>query len=217
MRSLGMFRPLRPKALFLIGAGLASLAAIGCTSPSASIPHGHDYRNKMVVSVSEQRMLLVSNGQPVKSYKISTSKYGLGDRPGSYRTPLGRMQVARKIGHNAPAGSVFKNRRRTGEILKPNAKGRDPIVSRILWLNGTEERNRNAFSRKIYIHGTTEEKRLGKAVSFGCIRMSSRDVVDLFDRVGHGADVFVIRGPIRARNSQDTLALLRRLAEDMDG
>lgn len=205
-------RVLPPLAL-----GLTSLVLFSCTNPSASIPHGHDYRNKMIVSVRDQRLLLCSNGEPVKSYKISTSKYGLSDRPGSYGTPLGRMQVARKIGHRAPLGSVFKNRRRTGEILKPNAKGRDPIVTRILWLRGTENRNRNAFHRKIYIHGTTEERRLGKAVSYGCIRMASRDVRDLFNRVGRGADVFVIRGPIRARSSQDTLALLRRLASDMEG
>lgn len=212
-----MLRRLIPGILPVLVPALAILVLTGCTDPTALIPRGHDYRNKMIVSVEDQRLLLVSNGEPVKSYKISTSKYGLGDQPGSYRTPLGRMQVARKIGHRAPLGSVFKNRRRTGEILKPNAKGRDPIVTRILWLKGTERRNINAFRRKIYIHGTTEERRLGKAVSYGCIRMASRDVRDLFNRVGHGADVFVIRGPIRKNSSEDTLALLRQLARDMDG
>jgi lipoprotein-anchoring transpeptidase ErfK/SrfK len=105
--------------------------------------------------------------------------------------------VARKIGDNAPLGSVFKSRRPTGEILKPNAPGRDPVVTRILWLSGTEARNRNAFRRTIYIHGTPEERRLGAPASYGCIRMASRDVADLYDRVGYGADVFVIRGSIQ--------------------
>lgn len=186
------------------------LAAIGC-APSNSIPKGTDYKNKMVVSVKDQRMLLVSNGIPVKSYKVSTSKYGLGDQPGSYRTPLGRMQVAQKIGHRAPLGSVFKSRRRTGEILRPNAKGRDPIVTRIIWLKGTEYRNRNAFNRKIYIHGTTEERRLGYPVSYGCIRMGSRDIRDLFNRVGYGADLFVIRGSIKDKSQDETAALISRL------
>ena len=202
------------KLAVLVAAGLG---AVSCSHHTASIPKGTDYRNKMVVSVKDQKMLLVSDGIPVKSYKISTSKYGLGDQPGSYRTPLGRMQVARKIGHRAPLGSVFKSRRRTGEILRPNAKGRDPIVTRIIWLKGTERRNRNAYKRLIYIHGTTEEKRLGEPVSFGCIRMGSRDVRDLFNRVGYGADLFVIRGSIKDKDPDDTVALISRLKAGKGG
>jgi lipoprotein-anchoring transpeptidase ErfK/SrfK len=155
-----------------------------------------DTRNKMIVSVRDQRMLLVHDGKPVKTYKVSTSKFGLGDWPGSYRTPLGRMEVARKIGNHAPKGAVFKHRRRTGEILKPNAPGRDPIVTRIIWLKGKERRNRRAFRRFIYIHGTPEEWRLGHPASYGCIRMGSRDIVDLYRRIGVGAEVRVIRSPL---------------------
>jgi len=186
---------------------IALAAACGLTSCSTGgfAGIGKDNQNKMIVSINDQKMLLVRDGVPVKSYKISTSKFGCGDRPGSNCTPLGRLQVAKKIGCDSPLGSVFKSRRRTGEILKPNAPGRDPIVTRILWLKGTEQRNRNAFRRTIYIHGTPEEHRLGRPASYGCIRMSSRDVADLYDRVGYGADVFVIRKSIRsssARNSQ---------------
>ncbi|MGA0900558.1 MAG: L,D-transpeptidase family protein [Luteolibacter sp.] len=200
---------LRKHFFALFATLVACFGAVSCSNISA--PKGQDYKNKMVVSVKDQRMLLVSNGVPVKSYKISTSKYGLGDKPGSYRTPLGQMQVAKKIGHRAPLGSVFKSRRRTGEILKPNAKGRDPIVTRILWLKGMESRNRNAYKRLIYIHGTTEESRLGQPVSFGCIRMSSRDVRDLYNRVGWGADVFVIRDSIQEPKADSAVALLNRL------
>lgn len=160
-----------------------------------------DTRNKMIISVRDQKMLLVHDGKPVKTYKVSTSKFGCGDRPGSNCTPLGRMQVAQKIGGNAPLGSVFKSRRRTGEILRPNEPGRDPVVTRILWLRGTESRNRNAFRRTIYIHGTPEERRLGRPASYGCIRMASKDVADLYQRVGNGADVFVIRNSIKTNAS----------------
>jgi lipoprotein-anchoring transpeptidase ErfK/SrfK len=159
---------------------------------------GKDTRNKMVVSVRDQKMLLVRDGTPVKTYKISTSKFGVGDNPGSNRTPVGHLKVAKKIGDQAPIGSVFKNRRRTGEVLKPNAPGRDPVVTRILWLTGAENRNRNTYRRTIYIHGTPEECRLGAPASYGCIRMSSRDVADLYKRVGYGADVFIIRGSIQS-------------------
>lgn len=177
---------------------LLGLAATLLFTSCGSIPFGRDNRNKMIVSVRDQKMLLVRDGKPVKTYRVSTSKFGLGDQPGSNRTPTGRLQIARKIGGNAPIGAVFKNRRPTGEVLKPNAPGRDPVVTRILWLSGTEARNRNTFRRTIYIHGTPEERRLGSPASYGCIRMSSRDVADLFDRVGHGADVFVIRGSIQS-------------------
>ena len=199
MSGLSMPRLLPPAVLGLLGCLIFS----SCGSSSFL---GRDTRNKMIVSVHDQKMLLVRDGKPVKTYKVSTSKFGVGDTPNSNRTPLGHMRVAKKIGHNAPLGSVFKNRRSTGEILKPNAPGRDPVVTRILWLKGQEDRNRNAFRRTIYIHGTPEERRLGAPSSYGCIRMSSRDVADLYDRIGYGADVFVIRGSIQSRKASQATA-----------
>lgn len=198
-----------PRALCL--GFLSLLAAIGLSSCGSNSFFGRDTRHKVIVSVSDQQMLLVRDGAPVKTYRVSTSKFGIGDKPGSNRTPLGHLRVAKKIGNAAPQGAVFKSRRPTGEILKPNSPGRDPVVTRILWLNGLEERNRNAFRRTIYIHGTPEEKRLGHPASYGCIRMASRDIVDLYNRVGHGADVFIIRGPIQSgrRNGQATAAISR--------
>lgn len=170
---------------------LSSFSALTSCGPTI------DKRNKMIVSVRDQKMLLLRDGKPIKSYKVSTSKFGVGDVPSSNRTPLGRMKVAKKIGDGQPAGAVFKSRKPTGEVLEPNAPGRDPIVSRILWLTGTESHNRNAFRRYIYIHGTPEQYRLGTPASYGCIRMGTKDVVDLYNRVGTGADVHVIRGSIR--------------------
>jgi lipoprotein-anchoring transpeptidase ErfK/SrfK len=174
----------------------------------------------MIVSVTDQRMLLVHDGKPVKSYSVSTSKFGIGSERGSNRTPLGRMEVARKIGDGAPSGMVFKSRRPTGEVLRPNAPGRDPIVSRIMWLNGTETHNRNTYGRCVYIHGTPEEWRLGSPASYGCIRMGMKDVVDLYDRIGEGAEVRVMRGSlletwagqeyVRKHSSEELLGVAQR-------
>jgi L,D-transpeptidase catalytic domain len=194
----------KPRRILLAIAGL--IAPLLLNSCGSSSFFGRDTRNKMIVSVNDQKMLLVHDGKPVKTYKISTSKFGVGDTPNSHRTPLGRLQVAKKIGCDAPAGAVFKSRRPTGEVLKPNSPGRDPIVSRILWLTGTEDRNRNTYRRTIYIHGTPEEKRLGAPASYGCIRMGSKDVIDLYDRIGHGADVFVIRGSIQSKSANQASA-----------
>jgi len=171
---------------------IAGVSAFGLSSCGG----GRDNRNKMIVSVRDQRMLLTKDGKPVKVYPISTSKFGVGDGPGTNHTPLGKMEVAKKIGDSARRGTVFKHRRPTGEVLKPNAPGRDPIVTRIMWLKGREYHNRNAFRRYIYIHGTPEEWRLGRPASYGCIRMGSRDIVDLYRRTGLGAEVKVIRGSL---------------------
>ena len=177
----------RPVLTILSGAAALLLCSCGAQ---------FDTLNKVLVSVRDQRMMVVKDGIAVKSYPVSTSKYGLGDKPGSRRTPLGTMKIARKIGSGAPSGAVFKSRRRTGEVLRPNAPGRDPIVSRILWLQGTQYKNRNAYRRYIYIHGTPEEWRVGSPASYGCIRMKSRDVIDLYQRVGVGAEVRIIRGSL---------------------
>lgn len=153
-----------------------------------------DTHHRLIVSVPDQKMLVLTDGKPVAVYKISTSKFGTGDREGSYATPLGHLCVRKKIGGGAPLGTVFKSRKPTGEILQPDAPGRDPIVSRILWLDGLEAHNSNAFSRCIYIHGTPQETFLGAPASFGCIRMRSRDVAKVYDLVGHGARVEIVEG-----------------------
>ena len=119
----------------------------------------------MLVSVRDQKIAVYKEGRRVATYPISTSKFGLGDKPGSNRTPIGKMEVARKIGGGQPLGMVFKGRRPTGEVLRPNAPGRDPIVTRILWLRGKEQKTRNAYRRFIYIHGTPEERKIGRPAS----------------------------------------------------
>ena len=150
-------------------------------------------KSDVIVSVRDQKRAVGREGRWGKTYPISTSKFGLGDRRGSGRTPLGSMKVARKIGEGAPSGAVFKSRQRTGEVIPPNAPGRDPIVTRIMWLQGMEFVNRNAFSRYIYIHGTPEERRIGHPASYGCIRMKSKDIIDLYKRLQVGDEVEVVR------------------------
>jgi lipoprotein-anchoring transpeptidase ErfK/SrfK len=93
-------------------------------------------------------------------------------------------------------GAVFKDRRRTGEIVATNAPGRDPIVTRIIWLRGLEQQNANAYRRAIYIHGTPEERNIGRPASYGCIRMCSRDIVHLYDLIGRGAEVTIVNEPL---------------------
>jgi lipoprotein-anchoring transpeptidase ErfK/SrfK len=155
-----------------------------------------DTSHKIVISIPEQRMLVLEDGRPIAQYQVSTSKFCLSDTPGSRGTPLGELEIAKKIGGNAPAGAVFKDQRPTGEILRPDTPGRDPIVSRILWLRGLEACNQNAYRRYIYIHGTAAEAQIGTPASFGCIRMRSADVIQLYNTVGVGAKVDITQETI---------------------
>lgn len=176
-------------ARLLATAGLCG--ALICSSCSQGDP-----RNEVIVSVKDQRMLVIHAGVAVKSYPVSTSKFGTGDRRGSHCTPIGKMEVARKIGRGSAAGTVFKGRKKTGEVLKANAPGRDPIVSRIIWLNGKQRSTKNAFGRYIYIHGTPEERTIGTPQSYGCIRMKSSDIISLYNELAVGSAVKVIHGPL---------------------
>jgi lipoprotein-anchoring transpeptidase ErfK/SrfK len=167
-------------------------------SACSTLPDVEAKKAAVIVSVPDQRLAILRPGRSPKVYRVSTGFRGTGDRLGSYATPTGTHVVAQKIGAGAPLGSVFKGGHRTGEVIKPNSPGRDPIVTRIIWLRGLQRQNANAFQRHIYIHGTPEERRLGKPVSWGCIRMSSRDVVSVFDAVRVGTVVHISESPLPA-------------------
>jgi lipoprotein-anchoring transpeptidase ErfK/SrfK len=175
--------------------GLRVLAAIivaaligSCVAP--------DRQHQIVISARDQRLALLDRGSVMAIYPVSTSKFGLGDWLGSSYTPLGKLEIAKKIGDNAVPGTVFKDRRRTGEIVLPDSLGRDPIVTRIMWLRGLEPQNANAYSRYIYIHGTPEERFIGMRASYGCIRMRSSDIINLYEIVGVGAEVTIVDVPL---------------------
>ncbi len=173
---------LRPVALIL--------SVISATSVFAVAPV--DNSNQVIISVRDQKMVFMRNGSKVATYPISTSMFGLGDAWGRMTTPLGYLAVEKKIGDNVPVGAVFHKRRLTGEVLQPNAPGRDPITTRIIWLRGLEAQNAHAFQRCIYIHGTPEENKIGRPASYGCIRMKSKDVAELYDQLPVGAVVQII-------------------------
>jgi lipoprotein-anchoring transpeptidase ErfK/SrfK len=188
-----------------LSASLTALLLLLSLRPSASAG------TEIIVSVPEQRLVILENGLRVGQFPVSTSKFGIGDRPRSYATPLGTLQVASKTGAGAPVGAVFKGKRRTGEILRPNSRGRDPIVTRILHLRGLERGNSRAYSRGIYIHGTAEERKIGRPASYGCIRMKSRDVIRVFERVPVGAIVEIVN--VTLHRALREVAGARRLAE----
>ena len=143
------------------------------------------------------------NGVRIKSYLVSTSKYGVGQEMGSYKTPIGKHYIRAKIGDGAPSNAVFVSRRRTGEIfnsdLREQFPQRDWILTRIMWLSGCELGvNRlgqvDTMRRFIYIHGAPDDVEMGIAGSIGCIRMRNADLVELFNLVDVGTSVNIDSG-----------------------
>jgi lipoprotein-anchoring transpeptidase ErfK/SrfK len=181
-------------------------AALVCLAAAIFHPTCAMASHSVVVSVPDQTLALIDNGVVTAKFPVSTSKFGLGDNPGSYATPTGSLEIASKIGANAPLGAVFKSRTMTGEILPPNARGRDPIVTRILWLRGLEKSNARAYGRNIYIHGTPVEKLIGRPVSYGCIRMRSQDVTRLFGAVRVGTKIDILNAGLNRAIAQAALA-----------
>ena len=147
---------------------------------------------KIYIDAAKQELSLMDGDKVVKRYLVSTAKNGLGEKNGSFCTPRGRHIVRAKIGAGQPPGAVFVRRRPTGEVWTPemHAKypGRDWILTRILWLSGTERgKNRlgdvDTMRRYIYIHGSHDLAEMGKPGSIGCVRMRNKDIVELYDLV----------------------------------
>ena len=165
------------------------LALVSC-SHSADRPPRAVVRDGVAITLKDQKLTVLRNGAKVRDYSISSSKFGMGTSKGSNRTPLGIHAVTKKVGDGQPAGMVFKGCRPTGEVVQADA-GRDPIVTRVIQLAGLESFNSNSHSRRIYIHGTPEERNIGRPASYGCIRMRSEDVVDLYPWVYRGMPVAI--------------------------
>jgi len=134
------------------------------------------------ISVARQQLKLKRGRKTEHTFPISTSKFGLGSKEGSMKTPFGRFRIAEKIGGNLPPETAFKSRKPARASAKA-LRSHDLVMSRILWLDGLEPRNANTYARYIYIHGTNHEEALGEPASHGCIRMRNTDVAALFDLV----------------------------------
>jgi lipoprotein-anchoring transpeptidase ErfK/SrfK len=150
--------------------------------------------------VSQTLEFIDDNGNVIRRYRVSTSKNGPGELNGSFRTPRGRHVIRAKIGDGQPVNTVFVERRPTGEVysaeLAARFPGRDWILTRILWLSGSEPGfNRlgdvDTMRRAIYIHGSPDSAEMGLPGSHGCVRMRNSDIVELFDLVPAGTPVVI--------------------------
>lgn len=148
-------------------------------------------RPRIEVCVATQRLRLWDGLRLVHDWPCSTSKFGLGYVEGSNKTPLGAFRVREKHGEEAETGTIFKSRKPVGHWEPGTPPNGDLVLTRILWLEGLEPRNGNTFQRYIYIHGTDDERGIGRRGSHGCVRMRNADVIRLFDLVPEGTQVWI--------------------------
>ena len=153
----------------------------------------------LTVSIAEQTISLFEQNKFVKNFPCSTSRFGIGQVEGSNCTPLGLHRIVEKIGAGEPAGTVFKSRKVVGHTSQPEFEDAK-ITTRILWLEGLEPGvnkgfngsvNVDSHTRYIYIHGTADQKSIGKPSSCGCIHLSDADLIPLFDLLPAGTLVWI--------------------------
>lgn len=157
----------------------------------------------LVVCANNQTLSVYKKGSEIKKYKISTSKKGLGQIVNSEMTPLGLHRICSKFGGNADPYTIFRARKNMGEIWssKKKYKTDDLVLTRILCLEGLQEGHNlgsnekglcvDSHKRLIYIHATNHEEDLGKPASKGCIRMSTSDIIELYDEVPDSSLVWI--------------------------
>ena len=160
-----------------------------------------DFKELIFISIKEQKLYYIKNDKIINSFIISSSKYGTGNKEGSNKTPIGLHKIKEKHGENVPTNGKMIGRIFYGKLATiyndMTISQEDDITSRILWLEGLEEgKNKgvgiDSYKRYIYIHGTSEEGRLGIPASNGCIRMKNKDVIDLYKMAEVGTLVLIL-------------------------
>ncbi len=193
----------------ILAIGLFALSTSFATSPMITFLKeyleikytGVEFERFIYVAAKQQKLYLVEGNDVVATYTISTAKEGVGSTRGSFQTPEGLHKIADKIGEGEELNTIIKSKQPTTEkaeiISSPSSTKIDLITTRVMHLRGMEEgvnsgEGVDSYSRGIFIHGTHEEGLLGIPASKGCIRMSNKDVVDLFDRVEVGTFVVIL-------------------------
>lgn len=162
---------------------------------------GTSYQEILFVSISEQKLYHIKDNTIIKEYSISSAKKGVGNVKNSDKTPLGLHSIKEKHGNNTPTNGRMIGRVFYGQIATifndTTTSKTDDITSRLLWLTGEEEGinkggNVDSYQRYIYIHGTSEEGKIGTPVSHGCIRMINKEVIELFSLVKLNTKVLIL-------------------------
>ena len=155
----------------------------------------------LVQSIETQTLLLCEKETIIGRIDASTSRFGIGIRESSLKTPPGLHRIKEKIGYAAPPGRIFRERRDTGIDWDGSSTEDNLVLTRILRLEGLEEGiNKgpgvDSYERCIYIHGTNREDLVGTPLSHGCIALRNPDILRLFEIVREGTLVYIDPPPL---------------------
>lgn len=124
--------------------------------------------------VLSERKLYVYQGDSIKvSYPVAVGKT-------DWETPTGEFQVMNMVENPAWENPFVSYK----DIREPGVEN-NPLGERWIgfWSDGTDE---------IGFHGTYQRDSIGKAISYGCVRMYNEDVRQLYEIVTIGTPVKVV-------------------------
>ena len=134
-------------------------------SQQPNIPEPKVSRREIIVSIPDRKLALLEDGQVVKVYKVAV---GASVSP----SPTGSFEVVNRL----ERPTYYHPHK----VIPPGPD--NPLGTRWIGLN----------KRGFGIHGTNEPRSIGRAASHGCIRMSRRDLEELFRLVRVGDDVQIV-------------------------
>lgn len=161
--------------LILLAAVVVVAASIAPAQASAGLELSGYSPGTIVISQEQRRLFLVTGDNDPISYPVAVGRPGKQWRgtvriDGKYRNPAW-----------APPAEVKRAEPWLPNYI-PGGSPRNPMGVRALTLSGDE----------YAIHGTNRPESIGKAASYGCIRMSNHNITDLFDRVEVGTPVVLL-------------------------
>ncbi len=135
----------------------------------------------IVIDPRKRFLYLVEAPGRARRYGVGVGKAGLAFQGGAV------IGSKAKWPRWTPTKNMIKRNPKYRKFAKgvPGGPG-NPLGARALYLY------RNGRDTMFRIHGTTQPRSIGRAVSNGCIRMLNSHVKDLYRRVPRGARVVVI-------------------------
>jgi lipoprotein-anchoring transpeptidase ErfK/SrfK len=172
-----MFMKMTRRHWFAFALGALTLAGAQPAAARDVVGFGGSYHPGTIVIVTQARELyfVLGGGQAIR-YPVGVGRAGMAWQ--------GRAQIAEKFLKPAwgpPADIAVANP--NIPLVIPGGSPRNPMGAAAMGLN------RGNYA----IHGTNEPGSIGRFVSHGCIRMFNEDILDLYQRVPVGTEVFVLR------------------------
>jgi murein L,D-transpeptidase YcbB/YkuD len=133
-------------------------AGAGVNVSSRVFDPGGEPPLRLVLNIPSSRLDVYESGALTRSYTVSVGRRG-------FETPAGKYKVFRVVWNpwwHPPDSKWARND-------KPTPPGPTNPMGRV----------KLQFANLLYIHGTTQESRLGAPASHGCVRMANEDLIQL--------------------------------------